>query len=178
MPAAPRDHCDARRHAEGRTSKTTATSTAKAELRFLPLPLPLPLLGLWLLLVPLPPIAWRRASQRSEGATGMDAGRAMPGHGWPVSAVPRRAREAQGIGGRLLVLRRYAGRAFFGYFLCAPKKVTRAPARNSALRLSEQSRDSLRDALRRQESQAAPIAPRKAASRDPLNALLAKTSTS
>ena len=60
--------------------------------------LPLPLLSRWLL--HLPPIAWRRASQRSEGATGMDAGRAMPGQGWPVSAVPRRAREAQGIDSR------------------------------------------------------------------------------
>ena len=30
----------------------------------------------------------------------MDAGRAMPGQGWPVSAVPRRAREAQGIDSR------------------------------------------------------------------------------
>jgi len=31
----------------------------------------------------------------------MEAGRALPGHGWPVGAVPRRAREAQGTGGQL-----------------------------------------------------------------------------
>jgi len=66
----------------------------------------------------------------------MDAGRAMPGQGWPVSAVPRRAREAQGIGGRLFVLRRHAGRAFFDYFLCAPKKVIRAIARKSSMQLA------------------------------------------
>ncbi len=67
----------------------------------------------------------------------MDAGRAMPGQGWPVSAVPWRAREAQGIGSRFCFMRVDAmpGPPFFGYFLQRLKKVTRAIARNSAMRL-------------------------------------------
>ena len=67
------------------------------------------------------------------GTTGMEAGRALPGHGWPVGAVPRRAREAQGTGGQLFVLRRHAaGRTSLVTFFGRSKKVTRATARNSA----------------------------------------------
>jgi len=56
------------------------------------------------------------------GSTGMDAGRAAMGHGWPVAAGPRSrtgAREPERSEGRTM------GQGLFGYFCGCLTKVPR-----------------------------------------------------
>ena len=128
--------CSAACRGDERQKQSTATSKAKAQRRA---PRGVVLLILLLSLLgrgrrsPLsaPSIAGHGGQAPKEAR--QDAEAFSPRHGWRVEK-PRHGREAQGIGSRFCFSRSDAapGARFFGYFLFAEKKVTRATARNSA----------------------------------------------
>ncbi len=145
------EHCDARRHAGGMTIRSEARQRQKPRQR--PIKAPphqqrhggLLILVLWLtlrLLWTLVPL--KRAEHRRPWRIGSEGGEAgcrslfaapwmarRKAPSWPRSAGHRIALFAS----RDPTQRR--GRAFFGYFLCAPKKVTRATARNGSVKPKE-----------------------------------------